>query len=219
MRYGVSCALVAMAVISFSGRTSMAAVNLLVNGDLQATPADVYFDGFTPAVADDVPGWEMFLGSADGSYVLVSDEADGNIDLDMANGPAGGGLRTAAGSRVPIVPGGFYGATLTFDNYFNDAAAAYFIDWFDAGGTLLSSSGGLLPDPNGPFVFLPYAQKLGIQANAPAGAASAGVRLTSNGGYNGLTADNFTFIPEPSAALLLTLASSALGTMRIRRRN
>jgi hypothetical protein len=219
MSLRVSCMFVALAVFCLAERSSSAAVNLLVNGDLQATPADVYFDGFDPSVSDDVPGWELFLGAADGSYVLVSDEADSNIDLDMGNGPAGGGLRTAPGSRVPVSPGGLYGASLTYDNYFAPAGAEYYVDWFDGGGTLLSSSGGPLADPNGPFGYAPYTQKLEFAVHAPAGAASAGVRLTSaNSGYGGLAADNFSFVPEPSTALLLVLAASALGAARIRRR-
>jgi hypothetical protein len=219
MRLYVACTLLALTMLGFWQQSSTAAFNLLVNGDLEATPADTYFDGFTPDVADDVPGWELFLGAADGSYVLVNGVGSGNVDVDMGNGPSGGGLRTAAGSRVSIVPGGAYQASLTYDDYFGESAAEFYIDWFDGGGTLLSSAGGPLLDPNGPLTFEPYTQQLGVAGTAPAGAALAGVRLTSgNAGYNGLAADNFRFVPEPSTALLLTLGSSVLWAARNRRR-
>jgi hypothetical protein len=219
MKLFAACTLVALMTMGFCQRSSTAAFNLLVNGDLEATPADTYFDGFNPALADDVPGWELFLGAADGSYVLVNGVGSGNVDVDMGNGPSGGGLRTAPGSRVSVAPGGEYKASLTYDNYFGASWAEFYIDWFDGGGTLLSSAGGALLDLNGPFVFAPYTQQLGVAGTAPAGAALAGVRLASgNAGYNGLTADNFRFVPEPSAALLLTLASSALLSFRNRRR-
>jgi hypothetical protein len=104
------------------------------------------------------------------------------------------------------MPGGLYSATVTYDNYFGSAGISYFIDWFNAGGTLLSSSGGPLDDPNGPPVFAPYTQLLAIVGTAPAGAASAGVRFISeNGSFAGATADNFTLssVPEPATVALL----------------
>ena len=69
-------------------------------------------------VADDVPGWNLFVGAADGSYVLVNGVGSGNVDVDMANGPSGGGLETAAGSRPAVIPGEAYQASVTYDNYF-----------------------------------------------------------------------------------------------------
>ena len=55
---------------------------------------------------------------------------------------------------------------------------------------------------------------------APAGSASAGVRFTSgNAGYNGLAADNFSFVPEPTSLVLLALASWALVGFRGRNRS
>jgi hypothetical protein len=219
MKLFAACTLVALMTLGFCQRSSTAAFNLLVNGDFEATPAETYFDGFNTDLADDVPGWEMFLGAADGSYVLVNGVGGTNVDVDMGIGPTGGGLRTAAGSRASVVPGGAYQASLTYDNYFGAAAAEFYIDWFDGGGSLLSSAGGALADPNGPFVYEPYTQQLGVAGVAPAGTASAGVRLSSgNASYNGLAADNFRFVPEPSTALLLTLATSALLGLRNRRR-
>jgi hypothetical protein len=137
------------------------AQNLLTNGGFELPPAEVYFDGTNPDTADNEPGWIAFLGAADGSYVLFSPETDpaaGGTDLDMAPGPAGGGIRTAPLSRPVVIPGLGYTASLTYDNYFGATGAAYFIDWFDAGGTLLSSAGGPLGDPNGPLTYAPYTQ-------------------------------------------------------------
>jgi hypothetical protein len=193
---------------------SAQAANKLFNGNLELTPADVYYDGFDPSVADDVPGWELFLGAADGSYVLVNGVGSGNVDVDTGNGPAGGGMQTAAGSRVAVAPGLQYVASLTYDNYFGGSGAAYFIDWFESDGDPISSSGGLLSDPNGPFGYDPYGQKLSVVAVAPAGAGLAGVRFTSgNPGYNGLAADNFSFVPEPGMAILAALAACGLATL------
>lgn len=198
------------------------AINQLTNGDFESGAGSVYYDGFDPSVSDDEPGWELFLGSADGSYVLISPEAtptpeSGARDLDMGNGPAGGGVRTSVGSRPSVTPTLSYIATVTTDNYFAPTSAAYFIDWFDGGGALLSSAGGLLADPNGAAVYAPYTQLFSVVAVAPAGAASAGVRFEAgNGGYAGLAADNFTFdvVPEPSSLVLL---ATGLYAFRLRR--
>ncbi len=184
------------------------AQNLLVNGDLESTPADVYYDGFDPSLADDVPGWNLFLGAADGSYVLVNGVGSGNTDVDMGNGPAGGGLETAALSRPAVIPGNSYTATATYDNYFAPSGASYFIDWYDGVGGLLGSDGGLLADANGLFGYDPYGQIVTVAGIAPGSAAAAGVRFTSgNPGYNGLAADNFTLgaIPEPGTIALAML--------------
>ncbi|MGD9633733.1 MAG: PEP-CTERM sorting domain-containing protein [Pirellulales bacterium] len=220
MRLTICCTLVALGASIFCSATATAAGNLLVNGDFEATPADAYFDGFTPDVADDVPGWNMFLGAADGSYVYVNGVGSGNVDLDMANSAAGGGIETAALSRPTVTPGKTYTASLTYDNYFAPTDAAYFIDWFDSVGSLISSAGGPLADPNGPFTFAPYTQLLSVSGNAPIGSASAGVRfIAGNAGYAGLTADNFTLVPEPASLVLFTLAMSTLVGMRGRKRS
>lgn len=192
---------------------AQAGPNLLVNGNFDSGTGFVYYDGFDPSIADDEPGWLISLGAADGSYVQIAPEVNplaGVRDVDMGIGPAGGGLQTAVGSRplvTPLVP---YHATVTYDNYFGPGDAAYFIDWFDIGGSLISSDGGPLGDPNGPLGYAPYTQLFEVTASAPAAAASAGVRFTSgNSGYNGLAADNFHFgiVPEPSSLALLALGS------------
>ncbi len=212
-------------VLVCAGIVSMActgqAQNLLVNGDLESSPAYTYFDGFDPGVADDVPGWNMFLGAADGSYVLVSLDGSGTIDLDTGSSAAGGGIETAVGSRPAVTPGLSYQASVNFDNYFGPTLAAYFIDWFDGVGALISSDGGSLTDANGAFTFEPYIQLASVGGIAPASAASAGVRFVSgNPGYNGLTADNFSLsvVPEPATIGLLAFAGiGLLGSRRSRR--
>lgn len=194
--------------------------NLLVNGNFDAAPG-AYFDGFDPTVADDVLGWNLFLGAADGSYVLVSAESDplaGVHDLDMGIGPAGGGIETAAGSRPAVSPGVSYTARVTTDNYFAPTGAAYFIDWYDNVGVLISSIGGPLFDPD-PFTYAPYTQLYSVTGTAPVNAATAGVRFTSgNPGYAGLAADNFALVPEPTSLVLFALATAAWFGMRGRKR-
>lgn len=195
----------------FGAACDSQAANKLVNGNLDLTAGSVYFDGFDPSVADDVPGWELFLGAADGSYVLVSPEAGQGHDADMGISPAGGGMMTAPGSRPVVAPGLQYVASVTSDNYFGATLSSYFIDWFESDGDPLGSSGGPIGDPNGPFGYDPYNQTFTIVAVAPAGAGLAGVRFTSgNPGYNGLAADNFSLVPEPGTAALAALAICGL---------
>ena len=195
------------------------AQNKLFNGNLELTPADVYYDGFDPSLADDVPGWEMFLGAADGSWVFVNGVGGGNVDVDMGPGPDGGGLMTAPSSRPSVIAGNTYTASVTFDNYFGASGASYFIDWFESDGDPLGSDGGLLADANGPFGYAPYNQRIDISAVAPPGAGLAGVRFISgNPGYNGLAADNFSLVPEPSSVALLALAALGLWGRNRKRR-
>jgi hypothetical protein len=166
----------------------------------------------------------MTLGAADGSYVLTSPEPDvlaGGTDLDMAPGPAGGGIRTAAGSRPAVVPGLSYKASVTTDNYFAPTGVAYWIDWFDGGGGLISSDGGPLTDAD-PLIYIPYTQLYTISATAPPLAETAGVRFESgSAAYAGLAADHFalSLVPEPSSLALIALAGCALAgsSRRVRR--
>lgn len=199
--------------------------NLLANGGFDSTAGAVYYDGFDPTLADDVPGWLMSLGAADGSYVLVSPEANpaaGGFDLDMGDGPSGGTIETAAASRPAVTPSTAYIASMTSDNYFGPAGAAFFVDWYDVGGVLISSAGGPVADLNGPLVYAPYTQGYTINAVAPATAATAGVRFTSgNAGYAGLAADNFSLavVPEPSYLALIAFAAAGWTAARRRRSN
>lgn len=195
------------------------AQNRLYNGNLELTPAEVYYDGFDLNLADDVPGWRMFVGEADGSWVYVNEVGTSNVDVDLAPGPMGGGLETAELSRPQVVSGHSYTATTTYDNYSASNGAAYFIDWFDDGGVLLSSVGGELGDPNGPSLFFPYSQKFTVAGIAPNNAATAGVRfIAGTGSYAGLTADNFSFVPEPSALMLSVVPAIAVIAAALRRR-
>lgn len=204
---------------------AQAGPNLLTNGGFDSSTGTNYYDGSDPGVADDVPGWLMSLGAADGSYVLVSPEvnpAAGGFDLDMGAGPAGGTIETAAASRPAVTPATAYIASMTSDNYFGTAGAAFFVDWYDVGGVLISSAGGAVADLNGPLVYAPYTQGYTINAVAPATAASAGVRFTSgNAGYAGLAADNFSLavVPEPSHLALITFAVAGWTAARRRRSN
>ena len=210
-----------LAAIVAAAPLAQAGPNLLVNGNFEAGTGTVYFDGSDSTVADDEPGWLAFLGAGDGSYILISPEASspfaGTRDLDMGIGPAGGGVQTAVGSRPSVTPSATYAATATTDNYFAPSNSAYFIDWFDGDGTLISSVGGPLTDASA-LTYEPYSQLFQVTGDAPAGAASAGVRLTAgNAGYGGLAADNFTFslVPEPSTAILGFATS--LGMVAVRR--
>jgi MYXO-CTERM domain-containing protein len=208
--------------------TRPARASLLVNGNFDSTgPADdifeVYYDGSTPSVADDVPGWLLFLGEADGSWIEVNQGVSPSppnvYDVDMGIGPSGGGLMTAPGSRPAVTPGLAYFASCTADNYNNGTGSAFFIDWFDASGALISSTGGGIGDPSGNGTFVPYTQTFTINGIAPALAALAGVRFTSgNSNFNGLAADNFTFavVPEPEGLALVGLCAAA--ALRRRRR-
>jgi len=199
-----------------------ASANLLHNGDFELTSADVFYDGFDPTLADDVTGWTLFLGSADGSYVLVNGVGSSNVGVDMGNGSAGGGLQTAFSSRPAVVAGDGYAASVTYDNYFAPVAPGFFIEWFDGGGSLLSSTGGSLGDPNGPFNYDPYNQLFTLSGIAPAGAATAGVRwFSASPGYAGLAVDNFTFspVPIPAAAWLLLSGIGGIAALTRRRKS
>ena len=167
-----------------------------------------------------MPGWSLFLGAADGSYVMVSyDAIASTVDLDMSNSSSGDGIETAFSSRPAVVAGNGYSASLTYDNSFAPAGAEFYIDWFGDGAALLNSSGGSLGDPNGPLGYDPYTQLLTISGIAPAGVTTAGVRLFSaSSAYSGLTADNFTFsadvpVPIPAAAWLLLSGAGAIAAM------
>jgi hypothetical protein len=217
-----------IAVIAFLGLAltvcdAQAQNNKLFNGNLDLTPGSVYYQkGCCEGTEDDVPGWLMFLNNPadDGSWVLVSPEAGQGHDLDMAPGPAGGGIMTAAASRPRVGAGITYTASVTYDNYFTPSLASYFIDWFDSSGGSLGSVGGVLGDPNGPFGYDPYNQEFSIVGVAPVGAKSAGVRFQSGtANYSGLAADSFSLVPEPTAAILMALAIAGLcGTTRGSRR-
>jgi hypothetical protein len=209
------------------------AQNLLFNGDFELdTPVFFFYDNNTgnTGTATDVPGWEAFANVDSSSWVQVAEQSGtGNWILDLsgsdftAPGFVGlAGIKTAVGNRPAVASGAPYQATVTYDNYFTSAGISYYIDWFDGGGALLSSSGGPLGDPNGPLAFAPTTQSFDVAANAPVGAASAGVRLESaNGGFAGASADNFTFgaIPEPGTIALAMLGAwSMIATIR-RRQN
>jgi hypothetical protein len=226
--------LLALCLLVGAANCSQAAVNLLTNGDFEFdTPTFFYYDNNTgnTGTATDVPGWEAFANVDPSSWVQVSEDSglpgDWILNLSGSDITAGGflglaGVKTAVGSRPAVTPGNGYNATVTYDNYYTPAGISYYIDWFDAGGSLLSSSGGPLPDPNGPDVFAPHTQLLQISGTAPASAASAGVRFQSrNGSFAGASADNFTLsvVPEPTTAagLIIGLGVLAAHGRRARR--
>lgn len=126
-------------------------------------------------------------------------------------------MKTAVGSRPAVTAAVSYIATVTTDNYFGPNTTSFFIDWFDGGGSLLSSIGGAISDPNGPLTYDPYAQLFSVSGPAPASAAFAGVRFESgNASYNGLAADNFTFdvVPEPTSLVVLVAGLACVGLRR-----
>lgn len=231
MRAPVTCSLVAFLALALGGLQSDAAANSLVNGDLEASPAFTYFDGVSSTDPNLVPGWTMFGDTPPdaSSWVQVAYDSGGNtIDLDLSGSETSGadpdfvglaGIMTAVGSRPAVVPGRSYVAKVTYDNYFTDAGISYFIDWFDGGGSLLGSSGGAIVDANGPLTYDPYNQLFQVGGSAPAGAGSAGVRFqSSNNGFAGAAADNFSLVPEPGSLMLAAVAMSALvGTSRRKR--
>lgn len=215
----------------FSAASAGQAQNLLVNGDLESSPAFTYYDGSVPSVFDDVPGWELLSEGDPSSWVQVAfDSGAGTTDVDLSGSETSGndpdfvglsGLRTAPGSRPSVTPSQSYRARVTYDNYFAPAGISYFIDWFDGGGILLSSSGGALADPNGPLGYAPYTQLLEITGSAPATAAKAGVRFeSSNGAFAGAAADNFSLslVPEPGAMALVMLGALAVCGVARRRK-
>jgi hypothetical protein len=220
-----------LGVLSFASATQ--SQNLLVNGDLEASPAFTYYDGTAPGPEDDVPGWLLFAHTPPdtSSWIQVAfDSGASTTDVDLSGSEVDGtdsdfiglsGLKTAAASRPGVTAGSQYLASLTYDNYFGDAGLSYFIDWFDLGGNPLGSDGGLLGDPNGPFGYAPYTQTGTVLGTAPALAVTAGVRFeSSNDAFAGAAADNFSLslVPEPASASLMVLAAlAALGIRGIRR--
>jgi hypothetical protein len=226
MRLYLSLTSMVALTLGLVGQQAQAVANMLVNGDLEASPAFSYFDGVSSTDPNLVPGWTMFGdGPPDASsWVQVSYDAVGNtIDLDLAGSETSAadsdfiglsGIKTAVASRPAVSPGASYIASVTYDNYFTAAGISYFIDWFDVGGSLIGSAGGPLGDPNGPFVYAPYSQLFQVAGTAPAGAVAAGVRFqSSNDGFSGAAADNFRLVPEPGAVALCAFALSGLVAM------
>jgi hypothetical protein len=201
------------AAVAFTGPVH-AQTNLLYNGDFELTTTNFYYDNLTFTDAFGVPGWEAFAVGDSSSWVQVSQNTNTfNWDLNLngtdysAPDPYLGlaGMKTAVSNRVAVTPGTGYYATVTYDNYYEPAGISYFIDWFDAGGTTLSSSGGPLDDPNGPGTFAPFTQRFAITGVAPVNATRAGVRFQSSDGAptypSGATADNLKFAISPVLAI------------------
>ena len=186
---------------------ALAQPNLLLNGNLESgKPINFYYDnaGGDTGTKFDVPGWEAFAVGDSSSWVKIATDTNTlNTDLNLngtsysVHDPYLGlaGIQTAVSNRVAVTPGAIYYATVTYDNYYTYAGISYFIDWFDAGGTNISSSGGALGDPNGPGSFAPFTQRLAVGGIAPVNATHAGVRFQSVDGApdyaSGATADNF----------------------------
>ncbi len=175
------------AAVGFTG-TVCAQPNLLFNGDFELdSPTNCYYDNVTFTNASSVPGWEAFAVGDASSWVQIAVATNGNSDLNLngtdysAPDPFLGlaGIKTAVSNRVAVIPGTIYYATATYDNYYAPAGISYFIDWFDAGGTNISSSGGALSDPNGNLTFEPFTQLLAVGGVAPVNATRAGVRFQS----------------------------------------
>jgi hypothetical protein len=232
MRFNVTWAFVALVALILCGLQSDAAANSLVNGDLEASPSFTYFDGVSSTDPNLVPGWTMFGDTPPdaSSWVQVAFDGGANTtDLDLSGSETSGadsdffglaGIMTAVGSRPSVAPGASYVASVTYDNYFGDAGISYFIDWFNGGGSLIGSTGGALADLNGPLGYDPYNQLFQVAGTAPAGAATAGVRFqSSNNGFAGAAADNFSLVPEPGSLVLVAIAMSALVGLSRRKRS
>jgi hypothetical protein len=180
-----------------------AQTNLLYNGNFELTQTEFFFEADFPTNQFDLPGWEAFATGDANSWVFVFQELS-NWRLDLMGSDAEAvdftglaGLKTAVSNRVPVIPGRTYYATVTYDNE-EVAGASYFIDWFNAGGNNFSSVGGALDDPNGPFIFAPFTQRIVLLGTAPASAVRAGVRFqVSNPDFVTATADNFMFGLQP----------------------
>jgi hypothetical protein len=90
---------------------------------------------------------------------------------------------------------------------------------------VLSSTGGILGDPNGIAESDPFHQLFEISGTAPAGATTAGLRFFSASlGQERLTVDNFTFgaavpVPIPAAAWLLLSGIGGIAAISRRRKS
>lgn len=196
----------------FVGNLNCSAVqaqaNLLLNGDFQnpGAPVIFFYDNNTnnTGTASDILGWLAFANPDESSWVQISRESESSanwiLDLSGSDLTAPGfvglaGIQTADSARPRVTPLETYKATVTYDNYFEPAGISYFIDWFNAGGGLISSVGGRLSDPNGPGNYEPLTQVMEITGSAPLNAVFAGVRFqSSNGAFSGAAADNFQLI-------------------------
>ena len=189
-------------------------LNLLYNGDFELhSPANFYYNpgAASPDAPVAVPGWEAFAANDSSSWVLVGqDGTTGNWVLDLSGSSAVAadlvglaGMQTAVTNRPAVTSGVGYYATVNYDNNYDPVGISYFIDWFDASGALLSSSGGALDDPNGPATYAPLTQSLAITGVAPLGAARAGVRFQSaSATFEAARADHFQLAVQPVLSIV-----------------
>lgn len=209
---------------AFAAVIPVSAANLLLTNPNFETPTPsasggdvngnifVSNDAITTTTTTAVPGWRGVIapGSAFANFVGTATNQNniGNTRFAYTSGNAF--FETAAANRA-IVSAGDYTFSYSMRKDTATPTAFVFVDWFNSGGTLVSSSSNFGSDvgtttspPNpqtDPATFPPFGN-FSHTVTAPVGATAAGVRWGTTSG--GIIADNFFLdvVPEPSSALL-----------------
>ena len=214
--------------IAFAAVSHVSAANLLLTNpsfDLVAQ-FNQYLPG-TSTTTTAVSGWLGVLGAASNGTNFVGTADDQNGLGNPRFGYTGNNAfwETAAANRAIVSAGDYTFAYSGRNGVITPTNPFVFVDWFNSGGTLISSSSNFASD---------FAATTGVpstQANpnpfgnyshtvtAPVGSVRAGVRWGTTGATTDATiiGDNFSLavIPEPSSALLSGLG---LGLALLRRK-
>ena len=204
--------------IAFAAVSHVSAANLLLtNPSFEIVGEPNYIDGVSTTTTA-VSGWLGVLGTASSGTNFVGTAGDQNGIGNARFGYTGNNAfwETRAANRA-IVSAGDYTFAYSGRNDGTPATAPFvFVDWFDSGGILISSSSNFASD---------FVATSGVNSTpfgnyshtvtAPAGATAAGVRWGTTD--RGMIGDNFSLavIPEPSSALLGGLG---LGLALLRRK-
>lgn len=201
--------LAAVAVIPASGANL-----LLTNPNFQDGGGPYEFNIGTYTAT---PGWIATVTTAGGgSFIGTNDDQFGAGQRFAYTRGDSGFWETATVNRAEVAAGSAYSFNYSARNDGFVATAFVLVQWFNTGGTLISSSTDFASD------FAPTSTTAGAAlgnyshtVTAPVGATAAGVRWGTTSG--GMLGDNFFLdvVPEPSSAML-----GALGimTLLIRRR-